>query len=156
MRRFCMLRFFKPDMNIDKVTELTGEFLLSKGISVLIADLDNTLAPYSAALPPEEIKAWVKSLSECGIRLAVVSNNKEERVKKFCEPLGIRHYWKSGKPSRRTILAAMVSLGGTIETTALVGDKTITDIFGAVRSGIFAVKVRPIGRGKNEKKDNDN
>ena len=151
-----MLRFFKPDLKIDKVTELTGEFLLKKGFKVLIADLDNTLAPYSAELPPEEIKAWVKSLSDCGISLAVVSNNKEERVKKFCEPLGIRHYWKSGKPSRRTIRSAMISLGGTKETTALVGDKTVTDIFGAVRSGIFAVKVRPIGRNKNEEKNNDN
>ncbi|MBR5542522.1 MAG: HAD hydrolase-like protein [Oscillospiraceae bacterium] len=85
-------------------------------------------------------------LKKNGISLAVVSNNSRERVEKFCTPLGIDFYWKSGKPRRRTILRAMEKLGGTKKTTALVGDKMITDILGAKRSGILAIKVPPLGK----------
>ena len=88
----------------------------------------------------------MKDLRENGVSLAVVSNNGMERVEKYCKPLGIDYYWKSGKPGRKTIRKAMEKLGGTKETTALVGDKMITDILGARRSGVFAIKVPTLGK----------
>ncbi len=135
-----------PDMKIESIYELTGELLEAINIKVLIADLDNTIAKYEHLLPDERVKNWIEDLAAHGVRLAIVSNNKQERVEKFCTPLGIAHYWRSGKPSRRTIKKAMEALGGTRETTALVGDKIITDIIGAKRSRILAIKVPPLGK----------
>ncbi len=146
-----MLSFFVPDIKVDNVYELTGEMLSCLGIKVLIADLDNTLAKYETPLPSESIIKWIKDLHEHGVKLAVVSNNNMLRVEKFCKPLGIDHYWKSGKPSRRTIRGAMKKLGGTKMTTALVGDKTITDILGAKRCGILAIKVVSLSKNRSEK-----
>ncbi len=141
-----MFRLFKPDLHLSNIYELPVELLVSKGIRVLVADLDNTIAAYEHLDPQDEVKAWVKALADSGISLAVVSNNKLERVERYCKPLGVHYYWKSGKPSRKTILSAMEKLGGTRETTALIGDKYITDILGAKRSGVFAIKVNPIGK----------
>lgn len=141
-----MLHLFRPDMNIDNIHELTGELLSAINIKVLIADLDNTIAKYEHATPSERVCEWAEDLASHGVALAIVSNNGQERVERFCKPLGVVHYWKSGKPSRKTIKKAMQELGGTRETTALVGDKLITDIMGAKRSGVLAIKVPPLGK----------
>ena len=141
-----MISLLKADLEFARATEVTGEFLSQLGIKVLIADLDNTLAMYENETPDEGIKRWAESLSANGISLAIVSNNGEERVKKYCEPLGVNYYWKSGKPSRKTIRRAMEKLGGTRDTTALVGDKYVTDIIGAKRCGILSIKVKPLGK----------
>ena len=141
-----MFPLFVPDMKVDSIYELTGELLEAINIKVLIADLDNTIAKYEHEIPEERVLLWVEDLAAHGVKLAVVSNNKQARVEKFCIPLGVAHYWRSGKPSRRTIKKAMQALGGTCETTALVGDKVITDIIGAKRSRILAIKVPPLGK----------
>ena len=141
-----MLSLLRADLELDRATDLTGEFLAEMGIKILIADLDNTLAMYENEVPDDAIVRWADSLSKNGITLAVVSNNGEERVKKYCEPLGVDYYWKSGKPSRKTIRRAIEKLGGTRDTTALVGDKFITDIIGAKRCGILSIKVKPLGK----------
>ena len=146
MRRYEMFPLFVPDMKIESIYELTGELLEATNIKVLIADLDNTIAKDENEIPDERVLRWAEDLAAHGVKLAVVSNNKQERVEKFCTPLGIAHYWRSGKPSRKTIKKAMQTLGGTRETTALVGDKIVTDIIGAKRSRILAIKVPPLGK----------
>ena len=40
----------------------------------------------------------------------------------------------------------MAELGGDKKTTLLMGDKMITDIFGAKTSGVFSIKVPPMGK----------
>ena len=141
-----MLRLFKPDMKLNNIYELTGELLEAINVKVLIADLDNTIAKYENEVPDEKVRKWAEDLAAHGVALAIVSNNGRERVEKFCKPLGVVHFWKSGKPSRKTIRKAMEELGGTKETTALIGDKIVTDIIGAKRSGILAIKVPPLGK----------
>ena len=141
-----MFSFISPDLKLNSIFELTGELASEIGIKVLISDLDNTMGKYDHEVPDERITAWAADLKGYGIKLAVVSNNGRERVEKFCLPLGVDFYWKSGKPGRKTILRAMEKLGGEKATTALIGDKIITDILGAKRSGIFSIKVPPLGK----------
>ena len=141
-----MFDFLSPDLKLNSIFELTGELASEIGIRVLIADLDNTMGKYEHEVPDEKTAAWVSDLKSRGIKLAIVSNNGRERVEKFCLPLGVDFYWKSGKPGKKTILRAMEKLGGEKAATALIGDKTITDILGAKRSGIFSIKVPPLGK----------
>ncbi len=140
------MALFAPDLKLNNAYELTPEFLINKGIKVLLTDLDNTLATYEEEVPSEKTFAWIKSITDCGIKVAVVSNNDLPRVEKYCSPLGIKYYHKSGKPRSRTIKRAMAELGGDKKTTLLMGDKMITDIFGAKTSGVFSIKVPPMGK----------
>lgn len=141
-----MLFKFRADIELNNIHELSVKSLADRGIRLLLADLDNTLADYLTEEPDDKVREWVKSLSDCGITLAVVSNNKQERVERFCSPLGISYYWKSGKPRRRALFAAMEEVGADVLSTALIGDKYITDIMGAKRAGILSIKVKPIGK----------
>ena len=137
---------FIPDLKLDNIYEVDGKLLREMGIRLLISDLDNTIATYENEVPDEKMQAWADDLRENGITLVIVSNNKEARVSKFCIPFGTDHFWKSGKPSRRTIRKVMEKYGETRETTALIGDKIVTDIIGAKRSGVLAIKVPPLGK----------
>ena len=51
--------------------------LHARGIRVLFADLDNTLARYSEHAPSEELRAWVQNVETHGIRLFVLSNSRK-------------------------------------------------------------------------------
>ena len=52
-----------PWMIAESIYDLTGESLHRAGISLLLADLDNTLVPYGVPLPDEKLKAWRDDLA---------------------------------------------------------------------------------------------
>lgn len=74
----------------------------------------------------------------------LLSNNKEPRVKSFAEEVKSDYLYRAGKPKRAGYLQAMERMGTTAQTTLFVGDQLFTDVWGAGRSGIYAVLVKPI------------
>ena len=88
-----MLKYFGADVYLDSIYGLTPELLEKLGIRALIMDLDNTVAAYNTMLPDDKVMEWFKTLRQAGIPIAVVSNNSEARVSRFCLPLGIPHFW---------------------------------------------------------------
>ena len=50
--------------------------LARRGIRLLLADLDNTLAPYGEPEPTQAVRDWAAALGEQGITLFVLSNNR--------------------------------------------------------------------------------
>ncbi len=139
-----MKSFFKNDFYFDSIYEITPDFLKEMSISAVVADLDNTLADYDTPVPTKEITSWINSMIDGGIGIAIVSNNKKERVEKFCDKLNVPYYWKSGKPRKKTILLALKELGASREQAAMLGDKFTTDVLGARASGIKMLQVRSI------------
>lgn len=63
----------------------------------------------------------------------------------FCGDLGIRYVGHAGKPGTGGFLRAMEEAGEIPEHTAMVGDKLLTDMLGARRSGVLALMVEPLG-----------
>ena len=47
-------RFLTPEL-----TDLTPDFLLDKGIHLLMMDFDNTIVPYTTDVPTERIRFWL-------------------------------------------------------------------------------------------------
>lgn len=138
-----------PEYKFKKFNDVTAEFLVSLGIKGVLLDIDNTLEPYEHALPGEHVLSWLKSLSDNGIRTAIVSNNNRERVEVFNKEIGMPAYYKAGKPFVKNIKRAMADMGTTKENTILMGDQIFTDVLAAHRAGIRAILVPPI----NDKKD---
>ncbi len=133
-----------PDYVFDSYADVNPEFLRGIGCRYLIADIDNTLAPYEQPLPDEANLEWFRALSEAGISLALVSNNGRERVELFAKGLSVPAFWDCRKPSRRFIRTAMEALGAERDSTVYLGDQIFTDVYAAKRSGIRAVKIPPI------------
>ena len=137
-----------PDAMFEKFDDITPEFLLSKNITALLIDIDNTLAPYEEELPNERVIEYFAALRGAGIKAALVSNNNCERVELFNSSLGLPAYADCKKPNKKKLLFVMGELGSTAENTAAIGDQLLTDALGAHLVGIPAFIVPPI----NDKK----
>ena len=138
-----------PDYMFRAFDEITPAFLASLGVKAILADIDNTLAPYEQPEPDERIKDWIASLAEAGIGIAFVSNNDWERVELFNRTLGVPAYAKSGKPFKKNLVKAMNDLGGTLDTTVMLGDQLLTDALAGHNLGVKCLIVPPIRDKKN-------
>lgn len=135
-----------PDGVYESYRQITPELLQSKGIRLLLSDLDFTLAPKSTPRPDAAVRQWIDGLRSAGIRVMILSNNRSPaRVERFCRDLGIDYVGHAGKPSPRGYRQAMEKAGATPGETAMLGDKLLTDVLGASRSGVWAVMVEPAG-----------
>ena len=133
-----------PDYMFRTFDEVTPEFLSELGVRAILADIDNTLAPYEQPEPDERIKDWIASLAAAGISVAFVSNNNAERVELFNRTLGVPAYPKSGKPFKKNLVKAMTAVGGTRETTVVLGDQLLTDALAGHNLGVRRIIVPPI------------
>ncbi|MDR0858381.1 MAG: YqeG family HAD IIIA-type phosphatase [Oscillospiraceae bacterium] len=137
-------RLLRPDYYFTAVTAITPEFLRSIGVSLLLCDLDNTLAEYSGAPPDDALIKWKRKLADGGIVLFIVSNTKTDRAELFAAKLGVGYIKHALKPLRRNIRRAIALCGAETGETALVGDQVFTDTLGANRCGITSILVEPI------------
>ena len=138
------MSWMTPDYMFRTYDEVTPAFLESLGVKAILADIDNTLAPYEQAEPDERLRAWIDSLREAGISIAFISNNDRERVELFNATLGVPAYWDSGKPFRKNLIRAMEEMGSDRTNTVMLGDQLLTDALAGKHIGLRAVIVPPI------------
>ena len=111
-----------PRRLFESYREVTPEILRRSGVTLLLSDLDYTLAPKSCRRPDQDL-----------------------RVEEFCGDLGIGYQGHAGKPSTRGLRAAMERAGASPDHTAMLGDKLLTDMLAANRAGVLALMVEPLG-----------
>ena len=138
-----------PDYIFKTFDEATADFLQSIGVRAVILDIDNTLEPYEHPHPGEHVIAWLNSLSERGIKTAIVSNNGWGRVNLFNKDIGMPAIAKAKKPFKKNVLRAMEMLSAERENTIFIGDQILTDVLAAHNAGIRAILVPPI----NDRRD---
>ena len=135
-----------PDRIMDCYADLTPEYLSEKGITLLLSDLDFTLATKSTRQPDQPLRDWIAALADAGIAFMIVSNNRSgRRVTEFCADLGVPYQGRAGKPSTRGLEAAMERAGVDQAHTAMLGDKLLTDMLAANRAEVLALMVEPVG-----------
>ena len=135
-----------PHRVFDRYTQITPQLLSSLGIKLLLCDLDYTLAPKSVPRPDVALHTWLEDCRQAGITVMILSNNRSSRrVETFCSELGIHYVGHAGKPRVRGYREAMERTGIPAEQTAMLGDKLLTDVLGARRSGVLALMVEPLG-----------
>ena len=66
-----------PDRVFSSVTEIGPEWLTARGITLLLADLDNTLVRYGPGDPAPEVLAWREELRTAGVELFLLSNSRK-------------------------------------------------------------------------------
>lgn len=135
-----------PDRVFDCYAQITPAYLKSRGITLLLSDLDFTLAPKSVRRPDQPLRDWIADLKANDIQFMIVSNNRSgRRVTEFCADLGVPYQGHAGKPSPRGLVAAMERAGTGKGQTAMLGDKLLTDMLAANRAGVLALMVEPVG-----------
>ena len=134
-----------PHHMYDSIHQMDPAALAAAGVRLVLADLDNTISPYSVSEPTEEVLAWKRGLEQHGIALFILSNNRSKtRVKEYCRLLDVPFIDHAGKPKRASFLRAMEQMGAAPEETVMVGDQIVTDVLGGSRAGIPVYLVKPI------------
>ena len=135
-----------PSRLFDRYADITPDYLRRQGVTLLLSDLDFTLAAKSTRRPDQPLRDWIAGLKAAGIDFMIVSNNRSgSRVTEFCADLGVPYQGHAGKPSTRGLEAAMARAGRDRAHTAMLGDKLLTDMLAANRAGVLALMVEPVG-----------
>ena len=135
-----------PHYLFDRYEQIDPGWLSRQGITLLLSDLDFTLAPKAVRRPDDSLRARIAALEAEGIAFMIVSNNRSgRRVTEFCAELGVPYQGHARKPSPKGLEAAMRKAGADRRHTAMLGDKLLTDMLAANRCGVLALMVEPAG-----------
>jgi len=139
-----MLKQFYPDEYVDSTYQIDFEEYYNKGYRGVIFDIDNTLVTHGAPAD-ERAVALFERLKAIGYKSVLMSNNKEPRVKMFFDDVCADHYiYRAGKPATKNYEKSMELMGCDKSNTLFVGDQIFTDVYGAKRTGIRGILVKPI------------
>ena len=140
-----ILKTFYPDKICDSAYDIDYEKLYEQGIRGIIYDIDNTLVMHGYPADDRAI-SLISKLKDIGFRILLLSNNKEARVKMFNDSVNVDYIYKADKPSRKGYLKAMEIMGTDLSSTIFIGDQLFTDVWGAKRTGIRNILVKPIDK----------
>ena len=140
-----MFKSFYPDCYMNSTYEIDFDAYYEKGYRGIIFDIDNTLVPHGAPADERSKKLFVH-LKELGYQVVLLSNNKEPRVKMFNDAVKVSYIFKAGKPLVKNYVRAMEMMGTSKENTLFVGDQLFTDVWGAKKTGIHNILVKPIDK----------
>ena len=140
-----MFKNFYPDCYMNSTYEIDFDTYYEKGYRGIIFDIDNTLVPHGAPAD-ERSKRLFAHLKELGYQVVLLSNNKEPRVKMFNDVVKVSYIFRAGKPLVKNYQKAMEMMGTTKENTLFVGDQLFTDVWGAKKTGIHNILVKPIDK----------
>ncbi len=119
--------------------------LKSRGVSVILTDLDNTLVRWQGSDISQEVRAWIKDAADQGLKFCIVSNTRSmRRLRNISAELDIPYVKKGMKPRRSGFRAALELLGSDVSQAAVLGDQMFTDILGGNRLGAVTILVRPM------------
>ncbi len=142
-----MFKYFYPDKYVVSTYVIPFEELFEDGVRGVIFDIDNTLVPHGAKAD-ERAKQLFKRLEDMGMKTCLISNNCEARVKMFNKKIGVDYISNAHKPLTKNYIKAMEIMGTDKSNTIFVGDQLFTDVFGAKRTGIRNILVKPMDRGE--------
>ena len=134
---------FYPKKYMDSTYEIDFEELYQKGYRGILFDIDNTLVPHDAPATRQSVELFER-LHAMGFSTCLISNNKEPRVTPFAEAMNTPYVYKAGKPYRRGYQEGMEKMGTKLPDTLFVGDQLFTDVWGANRTGIYSILVKPM------------
>ncbi|WP_079530345.1 YqeG family HAD IIIA-type phosphatase [Halobacillus hunanensis] len=139
-----MLKHFLPNEHVQSIQDIDPESLKEKGIKGIITDLDNTLVAWDEPDATEEIVSWFRLMNHHGIQVTIASNNNENRVKLFSEPLNTSFIHSARKPLSRAFKRARKDMNIQTNEIVVVGDQLMTDVLGGNVAGLYTILVVPI------------
>ena len=136
-----MLHLLFPFEYVDSVFSIDYKKLVQKGYKGIIFDIDMTLVPHGAD-STKEIDDLFKTVHKAGLKTLLLTNNSEERVKRFIKNIDTLYLCDADKPNPEGFLKAVEMLGIQKEETVFIGDQIFIDIYGANKCGIASILVK--------------
>ena len=134
----------RPNIKLDKITDISVDILKKYNITALILDVDNTLSTHHGQVLTDGLEEWLKNMRENNIKLTVLSNSTKKRLDPFAKKIGLDYISLGLKPLPFGYLRALKALGTKRKNTAIVGDQIFTDTLGGNLVGLNTVLLTPI------------
>lgn len=141
-----MLKKFLPDEHVKSILDISPEQLKARGVKGIITDLDNTLVEWDRPQATPQLINWFDEIKKHNILVTIVSNNNEERVKAFSDPLQIPFIFRARKPMALAFHKATLQMGIKKEEAVVIGDQLLTDVLGGNRGGFHTILVVPVAQ----------
>ena len=145
-----MLARFYPGAYAESVFSIDYKKIYDAGYRGILFDIDNTLVPHGADSNPE-VDELFRYIHKLGLKTLLLSNNSEERIRRFNQNIGTLYIFDADKPKRNGFLKAVRQIGIPKDKLLVIGDQIFSDVLGANRCGIHSILVEFIGA-KTEKK----
>ena len=136
-----MLGRFYPCEYVDSVFSVDYTKLFRMGFRGIIFDIDMTLVPHGEDSTPQ-VDALFKNIHDIGLKTLLLTNNDEERVKRFMKNIDTLYICDANKPNPENYLKAVELLGIRKDEAIFFGDQIFVDILGANKSGIASILVK--------------
>lgn len=141
-----MIKKILPNRHVKDVFEITPEELKAQGIKGIITDLDNTLVAWDVADATDQVIEWFKMMADNNIKVTIISNNNQDRVRVFSEPLNTPFIYSARKPLGKAFKKATKQMGLKREEIVVMGDQLFTDVLGGNIGGFYTVLVVPVAK----------
>ncbi len=132
-----------PDIYQKSIYTLDYSKLLSRGIKLLLFDLDNTLVPVGQDELSDKTKELIISLKQKGFKVIIFSNSPKKRVKKISEILNVECVYFACKPMQGKLKKLVNNSNFSLNEIAIIGDQLLTDIVGGNKIGITTILINP-------------
>jgi len=110
---------------------------------VLLFDLDNTLCKRAATHLSDRLRAFLIARSDMGFDIGILTNRRRNAQDPIIHALAelVPILTAAGKPSRRGFQKLLARMGASAEHAVMIGDRKLTDILGANRTGLHSIRV---------------
>lgn len=146
-----MGKLFYPDQYCESVFTIDFDKLFELGYKGIIFDIDNTLVPHGKD-STDEVDNLFKRIHNIGFKTLLLSNNDEQRVKRFIKNIDTLYVCDAKKPKKEGYLKAINKLELPNDQIICIGDQVFTDVFGANKVKLSCILVKYIGFYKIERK----
>ena len=135
---------FYPRKYFNNILEISIDFLKENRIQGILLDIDNTLIDKDNKII-EGLENWVENLKDNNIKICILSNtNKKSKAEKISKLIDVPYIYFAKKPFKSGFRKAQKILNINAENIAVIGDQVLTDVFGANRSKMFSILVKPL------------
>lgn len=138
-----MFKLLFPDAYVKSAFSIDYSKLYAMGYRGVVFDIDATLVPHGAD-STAEVDDLLRRIQQTGFRTLFLSNNGEERIRRFLKNIDSLYISNADKPRPRSYHKAAEMLGLQRKEIIFVGDQIFTDILGANLSGIDSILVHYI------------
>ncbi len=143
---YILSKFVKPDMTVDKVTQLDKEkldnIILKYRIEGIILDVDETLRKEMKDIPQCN-KDWIESL-RCKVKIIILSNGKDKKIEQYFQEKGIDYIGFAHKPLKKNFIKACKKMNISPNKVLVVGDSLFDDIYGGKKNNMKTVLVKEV------------
>ena len=132
MINFGLSKIIKPDITVDKVTEIDEEQIKKLkqkyGIEGIILDVDETLRKDMKSIPKVN-QEWIEKLGK-QLKVIILSNGIDKELEKYFKEKGIGYISFAHKPLKKNFIKACEELDIDPDKVLTVGDSVIDDVLG--------------------------